>query len=122
MGDAPCRGWRRLRCPETGRQSARRARSFAGFRDDADAKRALGIAAMSAAHGKSTCLSARFRRIPSGHGHSKALVATEHSIVTAVCHILSNGDYYRDVGSYCCTKHSSDRGIRRKIKDLEAAG
>ena len=86
------------------------------------AKRALGIAAMSAARSKTTFLSARFRRLRGRHGYSKALVATEHSIVTAIWHILTNGKFYRDLGSDYYTRRSPERTIRRKIKDLEAAG
>ena len=86
------------------------------------AKRALGIAAMSAARSKSTFLSARFRRIRARQGYGKALVATQHSIVTAIWHILSNGDYYRDLGANYYDKRTPERTLRRKIKDLEAAG
>ena len=86
------------------------------------AKRALGIAAMSAARSKSTFLSARFRRIRARQGYGKALVATQHSIVTAIWHILSNGDYYRDLGVNYYDKRTPERTLRRKIKDLEAAG
>ncbi len=86
------------------------------------AKRALGIAAMSAARSKSTFLSARFRRIRARQGYGKALVATQHSIVTAIWHILSNGDYYRDLAANYYDKCTPERALRRKIKDLEAAG
>ena len=86
------------------------------------AKRALGIAGMSAARSKTTFLGARFRRLRSRHGYSKALVATEHSIVTAIWHILTNGEFYRDLGSDYYTRRSPERTIRRKIKDLEAMG
>jgi len=47
---------------------------------------------------------------------------TEHSIVTAIWHILTNGDYYHDPGSDYYTRRSPERTIRRKIKNLEAAG
>ncbi|HEY5788782.1 MAG TPA: IS110 family transposase [Microlunatus sp.] len=86
------------------------------------AKRALGVAAMSAARTKTTFLSARFRRLRGRHGYSKALVATEHSIVTVIWHILTNGDYYQDLGSDYYAKRNPERTLRRKIKDLEAAG
>jgi hypothetical protein len=77
---------------------------------------------MSAARSKTTFLDARFRRLRGRHGYTKALVATEHSIVTAIWHILTNGEFYRDLGSDYYTKRTPERTIRRKIKDLEAAG
>lgn len=72
---------------------------------------------------RSTFLSARFRRIRARQGYGQALVATRHSIVTAICHILSNGDYYRDLGGGdYYDKRTPERASRRKIEDLEAAG
>ena len=86
------------------------------------AKRALGIAAMSAARSKTTFVSARFRRLRGRHGYSKALVATEHSIVTAIWHILTNGDFYHDLGSDYYTRQNPDRRTKRLIRQLEALG
>jgi transposase len=86
------------------------------------AKRALGIAAMSATRAKSTFLSARYRRIRARQGHGKALVATMHSIVNAVWHILNNGDFYHDLGADYYNRRTPESRLRRKIKDLEAAG
>jgi transposase len=86
------------------------------------AKRALGIAAMSATRSKTTFLSARFRRIRARQGYAKALVATEHSIVTAIWHMLSDGEFYHDLGPDYYTRHAPEQAIRRKIKDLEIAG
>jgi hypothetical protein len=39
------------------------------------------------------------------------------SIVTAIWHVLTNGDYYHDLGSDYYTKRSPEGTIRRKIKD-----
>jgi hypothetical protein len=86
------------------------------------AKRALGIAAMSATRSKTTFMSARFRRIRSRQGYAKALVAVEHSIVIAIWHMLSNGEYYQDLGADYYNRRTPDRVLRRKIKDLEIAG
>lgn len=86
------------------------------------AKRALGIAAMSATRSKTTFLSARFRRIRSRQGYAKALVAVEHSIVTAIWHMLSNGEFYHDLGADYYNRRTPDKALRRKISDLEAAG
>ena len=85
-------------------------------------KRALGIAAKSAARKKTGFLAARFRRLAARRGYQKALVATEHSMIIAVWHILSTGEYYRDLGSDYYTRHTPDHIISRKIAELQAAG
>jgi transposase len=47
-------------------------------------KGAPGIAAMSAARSKGTCLSAKYRRIASRRGPVRAIVAVEHAILIAI--------------------------------------
>lgn len=86
------------------------------------AKAALGIAAKSAARTRSSFLSARFKRVCARRGYNKALVALQHSMVTAIWHILSTGEYYRDLGGDYYLRRTPQQAIRRKIKDLEAAG
>jgi transposase len=49
-------------------------------------------------------------------------VTTEHSIVTAIWHILTNGKFYHDLGRDYYTKRNPEWTLRRKIKELEAAG
>lgn len=86
------------------------------------AKAALGIAAKSAARTRSSFLSARFKRVCARRGYNRALVALQHSMVTAIWHILSTGEYYRDLGGDYYLRRTPQQAIRRKIKDLEAAG
>lgn len=43
-------------------------------------------------------------------------------MITAIWHILSTGEYYRDLGGDYYSRRSPQHAIRRKIKDLEAAG
>ena len=62
-------------------------------------KAALGTAAMAAARSKGTYLSAKYRRIAARRGPMKALVAVEHSILTAIWNMLTNGEFYRDPGA-----------------------
>jgi transposase len=85
-------------------------------------KRALGIAAKSAARSKTGFLAARFRRLAARRGYTKALVATEHAMVTAIWQMLTTGEYYRDLGSDYYTRRTPNQLIRRKIADLEAEG
>ena len=71
---------------------------------------------------KSSFFSARFKRICARRGYNRALVATQHSMITAIWHILSTGETYRDLGGDYYNRRSPQQAIRRKIKDLEAAG
>src|SRR5665811_2281542 len=60
---------------------------------------ALGVAAMAANRTKDTTfLGARYRRLARRIGKLKALVAIEHSILTAVWHVLSENTDYHDLG------------------------
>lgn len=86
------------------------------------AKATLGIAAKSAARMRSSFFSARFKRLCARRGYNKALVAVQHSMTTAIWHVLTTGEYYRDLGGDYYTRRSPQQTIRRKIRDLEAAG
>lgn len=43
-------------------------------------------------------LSARFKRVCARRGYSKAVVATQHSMIVAIWHMLSTGEPYHDLG------------------------
>ncbi len=103
-------------------QSAGKKHPVAARPGNRYAKRALGIAAKSAARMRNSFLAARFKRISARRGYNKALVATQHSMITAIWHMLSTGEYYHDLGGDYYIRRSPQRIIRRKIKDLEAAG
>lgn len=85
-------------------------------------KRALGIAAKSAARKKTGFLAARFRRLAARRGYQKAIVATEHSMIIAIWHMLSTGEYYHDLGGDYYYRLTPARIIKRKIAELQAAG
>jgi hypothetical protein len=68
-------------------------------------KGALGIAAMAAARSKNTYFSAKYRRLAARRGHMKALVAIEHTILTAAWHMLTNGELYQEPGPDYYTRH-----------------
>ena len=86
------------------------------------AKRTLGIAAKSAARMRNSFLAARFKRVCARRGYGKALVAIEHSMITAIWHMLTTGEYYNDLGGDYYIRRNPHQAIRRKIRDLEAAG
>jgi transposase len=85
-------------------------------------KRALGIAAKSVGRKKTGFLAARFRRLAARRGYAKAVVATEHSMIIAVWHMFSTGEYYHDLGGDHYHRLTPARIIKRRIAELEAAG
>lgn len=85
-------------------------------------KRSLGIAAKSVANQRSGFLAARFRRLAARRGYNRALVATEHAMITAIWHMLSDGTSFQDLGADFHTRRAPHRDLRRQIAALEAAG
>ena len=59
-------------------------------------KAALGTAAMVALRDQNSYLGARYRRIKARRGAQRALVALEHSILTAIWHMAATGEVYTD--------------------------
>jgi transposase len=85
-------------------------------------KRALGTAAMAVSRSQTTYLGAKYRRIKSRRGPMKALVAVEHSILTAAWHMLTTGEVYRDPGPDYFTKRQPNRTRARAVQQLEDLG
>lgn len=85
-------------------------------------KAALGTAAMSAARSKNTYLAARYHRITARSGRTKALVAVEHSILTAAWHMLANGECYTDPGADYFNRLNPARAKNNAIKQLNSLG
>ena len=86
-------------------------------------KGALGIAALSTArHPKNSYLGARYKRLIVRRGKMKAIVSTEHSILTAVWHMLAQGECYHDPGSDFFTQKDPTRTKNNAIGRLQALG
>jgi transposase len=83
---------------------------------------ALGIAAMSATRTKDTYLGARYRRLAPRLGKQKAIVAIQHSILTAVWHMLSTDTDYQDLGGDYFTQRDPHAAMRRIIRQANALG
>jgi transposase len=84
---------------------------------------ALGTAAMAAARTKDTTyLGARYQRLTPRLGKKKAIVALEHSILTAVWHMLTHDVDYHDLGGDYFTRLDPDRALRRIIRQANALG
>ncbi|MGW7825043.1 IS110 family transposase [Streptomyces puniciscabiei] len=84
---------------------------------------ALGTAAMAASRTKETTyLGARYHRLMPRLGKKKALVALEHSILTAVWHMLTHDAEYADLGGDYYTKYDPERAMRRLTRQANALG
>jgi transposase len=82
----------------------------------------LTESALAAARTKNSYLAAQYQRLRGRRGHSKAVTAVGHSILTAAWHMLQTGELYRDLGGDYFTRQNPDRLTRRLIRQLEALG
>lgn len=108
-------------CPGSN-ESAGRVKSSHTRHGNPYLKGALGIAAMSAARSKNGYLAARYRRIASRRGPIRAVVAIEHTITTAVWHILADNAEYQELGGDYFTQRDPARAKTKAIRQLEALG
>ncbi|UZX02884.1 IS110 family transposase [Arthrobacter sp. CDRTa11] len=108
-------------CPSAN-ESAGRIKSAHIMPGNKYLKGALGIAAMSAAESKNTYLAARYHRLTARSGRNKALVAVEHSILTAAWHMLANGECYNDPGADHYTRTNPSRAKNHAIRQLNSLG
>jgi hypothetical protein len=74
-----------------------------------------------------TYVGARFRRLHrrfGKNGGKKAAVATAHTLIVIIWHVLAETTAYRDLGSDYFTRRIDrpDAGKRRLIRELEALG
>ena len=84
---------------------------------------ALVEAAHAAARSKNTYLGSHYHRIRGRRGPAKAAVATGHTILVIIWHMLSTGEVYTDLGAdYFDRRRTSDAHQRRLVAQLEALG
>ena len=84
---------------------------------------ALGTAAMAAVRTKDTTyLGARYRRLTPRLGKKKALVAIEHSILTAAWHMLTNDTDYHDLGGDYLARRDPEAAMRRIVRQANSLG
>lgn len=103
-------------------ESAGRVKSSATTHGNAYLRGALGVAAMSASRSKSTYLAVRYRKIATRRGPIRAVVAIEHTILTAVWHMLRNGEVYADLGPDYLAFRNPDRTRNAALRQLENLG
>ncbi|WP_327248913.1 IS110 family transposase [Streptomyces sp. NBC_01320] len=102
--------------------SAGRAKSIKVRPGNPYLKGALGIAALGAVRTKDTYLQARYKRLTARRGMMKALVAVEHSIITAIWHVLTDHKPYHELGGSYFTQRDPERSTRRAITQLNQLG
>jgi transposase len=103
-------------------QSAGRIKSTKTTPGDPYLKAALGIAALAATRMKGTYLYAKYRRIAARRGPMKALVAIEHTLLTAIWNMLTTGELYTDPGADFQTRRNPEQAKNRAIDQLERLG
>ncbi|MDN5654188.1 MAG: IS110 family transposase [Kocuria sp.] len=110
-------------CPGSN-ESAGRVKSTRTRPGNQYLKGALGLAALSIArHPSGTYLGVRHKRIIARRGKLKAVVATEHSILTAVWHMLANGVIYDDPGAdFFAARGNPDREKTNALNRLRSLG
>lgn len=102
-------------------ESAGRAHPAATRPGDAYLKGAMGTCAMSVAR-TNTFLGARYRRLAARVGRSKALVATERSLLAAIWAMARDGTLYQDPGPDHYTRLQPKRAKKHAIHQLETLG
>src|SRR5258706_13289601 len=80
----------------------------------------LGVAVLAAGRGKDTYLAAQYARFIRRLGNKqKAIVAVEHTMLTAVWHMLSDNADYHDLGRDYFLRRDPDRERRRATTTLK---
>ncbi len=104
-------------------QSAARKTNAKTRPGDCYLKGALGIASMSIARSNAhTHIAARYRRLRSRRGFSRALVATEREILVAVWHMLTTHTDYHDLGENHYQHAHAQQATRRAVHQLKQLG
>lgn len=108
-------------CPGSN-ESAGRVKSSHTRSGDSYLKAALGIAAMSVSRAQDTFFAAKYRRIATRRGPLIAVVAIEHAILTALWHMLRNGEAYTDPGGDYYTRLNPQKATNRAVRQLQSLG
>ena len=83
---------------------------------------ALIEAAQAAARTKHTALAARYHRLAPRRGHKRAIIASAHTLLKIIYHMLREGTEYRELGGDYFDQHHRHAILRRSVKRLEQLG
>jgi transposase len=109
------------RCPGND-QSAGKRRSGRTRKGSKWLRDALKEAAMAAIRTKDSYHHAQYQRLRPRLGHGRALGAVQHSMLTAIWHMLSTGETYRDLGGDYYRRLDPERQTRRLVAQLQRLG
>jgi transposase len=112
--------WAKL-CPSN-RESA--GKRFSGRTGNGNAwlRQALTEAAWGASHTKRSYLAAQYHRIAARRGGKRAAIATAHSILVMIYHLLKRGTTYEDLGPNYFDERDRQAVVRRSVRRLEQLG
>lgn len=77
---------------------------------------------MSIARHPGTFLHVKYQRLAKRRGKSKAIVALEHTLLTLVWTMTTNGTYYDEPGPDYYARRDPARAKNHAIRQLEALG
>ena len=103
-------------------ESAGRARSAKTRPGDRWLKGALGACALSIARHRGTFLHAKYQRLAKSRGNAKAVVAIEHTLLTIIWTMLTNGTFYDEPGPDHYTRRNPQRARNHALRELQALG
>ena len=103
-------------------ESAGRHKPAATTQGNKYLKAALGRAALNVAKQKDGFLPTRYKRIANRRGKSRAIVATEHTLITAVWNMLANGVAYAAPPIPRYNQANKDRTRQHALKELHQLG
>ena len=103
-------------------ESAGRAKSGKTRPGDRWLKGALGASALSIARHRGTFLHAKYQRLAKSRGNAKAVVAIEHTLLTIIWTMLTNGTFYDEPGPDHYTRRNPQRAKNHALHQLQALG
>ncbi|TDC89578.1 hypothetical protein E1285_16225 [Actinomadura sp. 7K507] len=103
-------------------ESAGVSKSARTRQGNANLKRILGVAAMTAIRQKDSYLSAFYRRIAARRGRHQAQFAVMRKIAVAIWHILKHKTGYQELGADYFARRDPERAMRRMIKEANRLG
>ena len=113
--------WARI-CPGNNESAGKRRNSSIGG-GNRWLRNALLEAAWTVSHSRrQTFFTARHRRIAARRGNKRAAVASAHSLLVAIYHMLRDGTVFQDLGPMHFEKLNREAVTRRSLRRLEQLG
>jgi len=79
-------------------------------------------AAVSASRTKGSYFKAKYHSLKSRIGGGKAVLAIGHKLLTCIWHMLTNGEFYRDLGETYLDRRNQQQTLKRYARKLDALG